>query len=292
MEAGSTERFFGHRDSHQSDAAARVTPGEDRWDSHWDDFGKANERNPAQEYRRQLALWLLQRRGTPERLLDIGCGNGEFLAAAAARWPSAELLGLELSEAAVDAAHRKVPTARLRACDLLAEAAATEGENGWATHAVCSEVLEHVDDPVGLLRSARQWLAPGCRLVVTVPGGPMSGFDRHIGHRQHFSPDDLRDVMSAAGLEVVRVEGAGFPFFNLYRGLVIFRGDRLIADARPDAEWSPAGLLVRAAMAAFRPLFLLNLPRSPFGWQTLGIAREPLIQVSADDLRKVDGGTE
>ena len=25
---------------------------------------------------------------------------------------------------------------------------------GWGTHAVCSEVLEHVDDPVTLLRGA------------------------------------------------------------------------------------------------------------------------------------------
>ncbi|MBV9367192.1 MAG: class I SAM-dependent methyltransferase [Solirubrobacterales bacterium] len=279
MEAGSTERFFGHRDSHQSDAAARVTPGEDRWDSHWDDFGKANERNPAQEYRRRLALRLLERRGTPERLLDIGSGNGEFLAAAAARWPGAELLGLELSGAAVEAARRKAPTARLRACDLLAEAAPIDCEARWATHAVCSEVLEHVDDPVGLLRSARRWLAPGCRLVATVPGGPMSAFDRHIGHRQHFSPDDLRAVMSAAGLQVAQVERAGFPFFNLYRGLVILRGESLIGDAQPHSELSPAGLLVRTGMAAFRPLFLFNLPRSPFGWQTVGIAREPPAKV-------------
>jgi SAM-dependent methyltransferase len=257
------------------DAVARVMAGEDSWDVHWDDFGKANEHNPAQEYRRRLAVWLLERRSSPKRLLDIGCGNGEFLATAAARWPGAELLGLELSDAAVAAARRKVPAARLRVCDLLGEAAPTEDEAGWATHAVCSEVLEHVDDPVRLLRTARQWIAPGGRLVITVPGGPMSAFDRHIGHRQHFSPDDLREVMSAAGLHAALVEGAGFPFFNLYRGLVILRGESLIADARPDSDRSPAGLVVRAGMAAFRPLFFLNLPRSPFGWQSVGIAWEP-----------------
>ena len=101
----------------------------------------------------------------------------------------------------------------------------------------------------------------------------MSAFDRHIGHRRHFSPHDLRTVMEAAELQVTLVQGAGFPFFNLYRGLVILRGDSLVADARPGAEHTPSGLVVRAGMAAFRPLFLLNLPRSPFGWQTVGIAR-------------------
>jgi 2-polyprenyl-3-methyl-5-hydroxy-6-metoxy-1,4-benzoquinol methylase len=36
---------------------------------------------------------------------------------------------------------------------------------------VCSEVLEHVDRPRELLANAAAYLAPGCRLVVTVPGG-------------------------------------------------------------------------------------------------------------------------
>jgi 2-polyprenyl-3-methyl-5-hydroxy-6-metoxy-1,4-benzoquinol methylase len=250
-----------------------VSGYEDGWDSHWQDFGKANERNPAQEYRRRLALRLLERRGAPRRLLDIGCGNGEFLATAASRWPAAELRGLELSEAAVAEARRKVPSARIRACDLLVQDGPPADEAGWATHAVCSEVLEHVDDPVALLRRAREWMSRGCRLVVTVPGGPMSAFDRHIGHRRHFSPRDLREVMAAAELHVTLVGGAGFPFFNLYRALVILRGHSLVHDARPGAEHTPAGLVVRAGMAAFRPLFLLNLPRSPFGWQTVGVAR-------------------
>ena len=200
---------------------------------------------------------------------------------AAARWPLANLRGLELSEAAVIEARRKIPTAQFRACDLLGEAGPAEEEAGWATHAVCSEVLEHVDDPLALLRNSRRWLAPGSRVVVTVPGGPMSAFDRYIGHRRHFSPENLGEVMRAAGLQVTLVQGAGFPFFNLYRALVIARGESLIADARSDAEDSPAGLLVRAGMAAFRPLFLLNLPRSPLGWQTVGVAREPQVRTGS-----------
>jgi SAM-dependent methyltransferase len=210
------------------------------------------------------------------RLLDIGSGNGELLSVAERRWSEAELLGLELSGAAVAAARQKVPGARFRECDLACAEPLGEREQAWATHAACSEVLEHVDDPVGVLRNARQWLAPGCRVVVTVPGGPMSAFDRHIGHRRHFSPADLGEVVSAAGLEVVLLAGAGFPFFNLYRMLVIGRGERLIVDAGSDASQTLSGLLVRAAMGAFRPLLMISLPRSRFGWQTVGVAREPL----------------
>jgi SAM-dependent methyltransferase len=252
----------------------KLSAGVDEWDAHWDDFGGANERNPAQEYRRRLTLRLLERAGEPQRLLDIGAGNGELIAAAAQRWPAAELRGLELSAAAVARASSKVPSARFRVCDLFVSAPAAD-EQLWATHAACSEVLEHVDDPVALLRSARRWLAPGCRLVLTVPGGPMSAFDRHIGHRRHFSAQDLGAVIAGAGLEVVQLAAAGFPFFNLYRALVIARGRRLVDDAKPEASSSAVGRVTRTAMAAFRPLFLMNLPRSPAGWQTVGVAREP-----------------
>jgi SAM-dependent methyltransferase len=244
--------------------------GQDDWNSHWARFGSANERNPAQEYRRRVVLKLLERHGPPRRLLDIGSGTGELLAAAAARWPDAELLGLELSEAAVQIARAKVPTAGFRCIDLLQDPPPEDAE-GWASHATCSEVLEHVDAPVTLLRNARRWLAPAGHVVITVPGGPMSAFDRHIGHRRHFSPPELVEVIGAAGLEPLWAAGAGYPFFNLYRALVIARGERLIADARSHG----AGAAARAAMAVFGSLFRLNLPRSRFGWQTIALAREP-----------------
>ncbi len=141
-----------------------------------------------------------------------------------------------------------------------------------AGYAVCSEVLEHVDDPVLLLRNASHYLAPACRLVVTVPGGPRSAFDRHIGHRQHFTPATLRGVLEGAGFEVERVMRAGFPFFNLYRLAVITRGRRLIADLeRGPAEGS--GGTQGAVLGFFDRAFRLNLASTPFGWQMVAVAR-------------------
>ena len=81
---------------------ARVPDGEaeaDDWDQHWEDFSALNTGNPAQHYRQTLAMRLLERDTSPQRLLDIGSGQGNFLDASAARWPEAELLGLEISRA-------------------------------------------------------------------------------------------------------------------------------------------------------------------------------------------------
>jgi SAM-dependent methyltransferase len=250
-----------------------VAAHSDDWDQHWDDYAAAAEENPAQLYRRRVALGLLEAAGTPQRLLDVGSGLGDFLATAAARWPRAELLGLEPSEVGVARSRGKVPGARFIAGDIMTDAEVPADLEGWATHAVCSEVLEHVDDDVALLAASTRLMAPGCRLVVTVPGGTMSAFDRHIGHRRHYTPASLAAALRAAGYEVEQTAGAGFPFFNLYRRLVIARGDRLVDDVRTGGG-APTGA-AKLAMAAFRPLFHLNATASPWGTQIVGVARAP-----------------
>lgn len=253
-------------------ASDRVVEGRhDDWDRHWDDYVAAAERNPAQRYRRRVALALLESGGVPRRLLDVGSGLGDLLETAARRWPSAELLGLEPSAVGVRRARAKVPGARFVCGDVTADAEVPSDLERWATHAVCSEVLEHVDDDVALLAAATRLMASGCRLVVTVPGGPMSAFDHHIGHRRHYTPRSLASTLRAAGYDVEATTGAGFPFFNLYRRLVIARGEALVEDVRTGAG-EPTGA-ARLVMAGFGPLFRLNLPTSPWGAQIVGVAR-------------------
>jgi SAM-dependent methyltransferase len=252
----------------------------DDWDRHWLEYADAAEQNAAQQYRGRLVFDLMARGQEPGRVLDIGSGQGDFAAELLQRHPGAELLGLELSQAGVEIAQRKVPGARFEQRDLLQAGEPPPEQRGWATQAVCSEVLEHVPEPRELLVNSAPYMAPGCRLVVTVPGGPMSAFDRHIGHRQHFSPGALRELLQEAGFEVELAAGAGFPFFNLYRLVVIARGRRVVDDAtsaRQDSE----SRLARAAMAAFGVLFRLNLPIRRWGWQTIAVAHRPA-QRSAD----------
>jgi hypothetical protein len=133
-------------------------------------------------------------------------------------------------------------------------------------------VLEHLDNPGLFLTNASEYLAPGGTLVVTVPGGPMSQFDRHIGHRRHFDPRTLRTVLEYSGFTVKLATTAGFPFFNLYRSVVILRGSSLITDVNTKSRGFTS-LLARAVMALFRPLFALNLFGTGLGWQIVAVAR-------------------
>lgn len=252
----------------------------DDWDQHWLGIADCTSRNPAPAMRRRLVRSFLGIRDPRPRILDIGCGQGDMIAELRHHLPQAELAGTDSSQYGLDVTRSKVPDATLFCRDLLVsdEPDPAVGLAGWATHAVCSEVLEHVDDPAALLRNATAYLAPGSRLVVTVPGGPMSAFDRHIGHRRHYTRASLRQLLLDAGFEVERTTGAGFPFFNLFRLLVVLRGDRIASDADGGGTGAPS-LLARMAMGVFRPLLWLPVPSNRLGWQIVGVARVPRTDV-------------
>jgi cyclopropane fatty-acyl-phospholipid synthase-like methyltransferase len=246
----------------------------DDWERHWTDYSETATHNPAQTYRRE---WILKLLGIPDsgagtRIVDIGSGQGDMAAAIHARFPSAQILGLELAHAGVEISRRKVPDARFVQRNLL-DATTPDAElRGWATHAVCSEVIEHLDDPALLLKNARAYMSDGCCLVVTAPGGPMSAFDKYIGHRKHWQPREIASLLHESGYTPERVSGIGFPFFNLYRCVVILRGSKLITDVSAGSSSQPS-LAARAAMAVFSRLIRPSLNSSRRGWQMIAKVR-------------------
>jgi 2-polyprenyl-3-methyl-5-hydroxy-6-metoxy-1,4-benzoquinol methylase len=258
--------------------AGTEAPHPDDWDHHWDSYGEAAEGNPANIYRRRLIVSMLGRLPAGVTLLDIGCGQGQLAVFLRETYPDVAVWGVDYSAAGVErgrayAAARGAEVSFVQ-CDLLQPVALAAGQPP-AEYAVCSEVLEHVDDPVCLLRNARTLLAPGCRLVVTVPGGPRSAFDRHIGHRRHFKAAALERTLIDAGYRVERVLRAGFPFFNLYKLAVIARGRRLITDVDHRAPDARPSRLETLATSFFDSGFRHNRDDFPVGWQMVAVAEVP-----------------
>lgn len=86
-------------------------------------------------------------------------------------------------------------------------------------------ILEHVDDPVAILRHFRQFLAPGGKMFVTVPNaevlnrrlGHLAGMlpdmqelsehDHLLGHKRYYTVDSLREDILEAGYAIKRLEG-------------------------------------------------------------------------------------
>jgi ubiquinone/menaquinone biosynthesis C-methylase UbiE len=167
----------------------------------------------AWEERRAL---LLEHVRPGARVLDLGCGEGDFAAAAADA--GAEVVGVEVAEAAVDRARRRHPELDVRLAPVDGPLPVDDGafDLVW-----CSEVLEHVADTQGFLSEARRVLAPGGRLVVTVPFHgrvkdvliALARWERHFDpmgdHLRFYTARSLREALAFMDLQVESVRAWG-----------------------------------------------------------------------------------
>src|SRR5215210_6875504 len=153
-----------------------------------------------------------------ERVLDLGCGAGRFVAAL--RAAGADAVGVELAEGALERARRNVPGADLRA---VADDGAIPLEDQSVDLVWCSEVLEHVPDTAGLLSEIRRVLRTGGRLLATTPSHDLprralialarfdARFDPLGQHVRFYSRRSLAQVLDAFAFEAVHISGIGGP---------------------------------------------------------------------------------
>jgi len=137
-------------------------------------------------------------------VLEVGCGTGEFLAAASDA--GHRVTGLDLSQEAVTYARRRHPGLDVRCATLDSDDLRPESFDVVAGF----HVLEHVADPVGLLRQMTRLLRPGGLVYVRVPN--LDTWFRHVlgrnwwgfsvEHAGHFTDASLRLALAQAGLQV------------------------------------------------------------------------------------------
>jgi SAM-dependent methyltransferase len=139
-------------------------------------------------------------------VVEIGCGDGALLAELSRRGFGESLSGFEISAAALElASARAVP--RVASLSVF-DGASLPVADGAFDLGVLSHVLEHVPDPLPLLREA----ARACRaLIVEVPlernasGGRAvkRSSSEAIGHLKALDRGAVRSLVGAAGLRVV-----------------------------------------------------------------------------------------
>ncbi|MDQ3462570.1 MAG: class I SAM-dependent methyltransferase [Actinomycetota bacterium] len=153
-------------------------------------------------------------------LLDVGCGEGAFLDAVRARRPSVRLRGIEPEVA---------PAQRARDRGLDVTTGSFPGGVDPSERFDCivfNDVLEHLIDPWGGLRAARDLLDDGGFVVASIPNirnletlfalvrrGRWEYLDSGVLDRTHlrfFTRSTIFDLFDVAGYEVVTIMG-GWP---------------------------------------------------------------------------------
>lgn len=108
---------------------------------------------------------------------------------------------------------------------------------------VLGHVLEHVQDPVDILRRVRSWLSPGGCIFAAVPNArsihrqaavlmgmlsqedALNATDVHHGHRRVFNPESFRAVFISAGLRV-----------DIFGGYWL----KPVSNGQIESDWTPA----------------------------------------------------
>ena len=153
------------------------------------------------------------------RVLDLGCGGGEFTAAIAAA--GGQVIGAEVAETAILAAQKTFPDGDFRLVPFNGELPFDDRafELVWA-----SEVIEHVADTHRWLNEVHRVLTPGGRLLLTTPAHGrlrllLGGIERYsppLGDHLHlYTRRSLREVLTDLRFSEVEVRtDGGAPLFK------------------------------------------------------------------------------
>jgi SAM-dependent methyltransferase len=169
-------------------------------------------------------------RRDPGRILDVGAGSGFF----------SKMLLRRTTATSATCVDPGYPRDWSEAVDGKPLAFQRTSPVADADVVLLMDVLEHVDDDVGLLREYAATARPGTRFVVSVPafGWLWSSHDEFLEHRRRYTLGQLLQVMSDAGL----ADATGFYFFGVLFPVVALQ--RLSRRWRPTAG-APASDLRR-----------------------------------------------
>lgn len=164
----------------------------------WRELGARGKADHVVELSRRLGL-------PAARVAEVGCGDGALLAELSRRGFGGELTGYEISEAALELA-RDRHIARVTKLELF-DGETLPVEDGHFDLGILSHVLEHVPQPLPLLRET----ARACRaVIVEVPlERNLSGRralkregSEAIGHVQSLDREAVTQLVTDAGLRI------------------------------------------------------------------------------------------
>lgn len=222
--------------------------------------------------RARIIMSLLQRAlprtaGTP-RILDLGCGTGGMLMHLRTIGTAA---GVDASPEAVAIAREKTGTdVRLGALP-----DDVPFERGTFDVVTVLDVIEHVADDVGSLRTTYEMLRPGGLMVCTVPAHQYLWSEHDVlnEHKRRYSKHQLRARIRDTGYAVRLLSYYNMFFYPPVAALRLMRRNRTENKPQLGIVPGPINALFTGLFAAEK--HLLTIASLPIGVSLIAIAQKP-----------------
>ena len=250
-----------------------------------DTVPRSTDRLPPLAIRARLRYDVVTRiidRLRPTTALEIGCGQGAFGARLAER---AQYLGVEPDDTSYEVAGARITPRGGR----VLHGIHSDVPAGSVFDLVCAfEVLEPLEDDAEALAAWAEFVRPGGHLVLSVPAfqdrfGPM---DVHAGHFRRYGTEQLRTLLTEAGLSDVEITVYGWPLgyaLEAVRNRVDAKKLRNVGDASmaeltqaSGRTFQPRTALQGAIVTTLTtPFSLLQRLRPGSGTGLVAVARRP-----------------
>jgi 2-polyprenyl-3-methyl-5-hydroxy-6-metoxy-1,4-benzoquinol methylase len=103
-------------------------------------------------------------------------------------------VGLDFSTTAINEAKDRLPQFTSKIADVTNTQIREHGEI-----VICTEVIEHVDDPYEFAKGLINCCRPDGYLVITTQAGQIHATERAVGHLRHFTKAELSSILQEAG---------------------------------------------------------------------------------------------
>jgi len=156
-------------------------------------------------------------------VVDVGCGDGGALSFCATR--GAHVIGIDVDEEVIASVRKRLTDSPARRMEFFHNTdPVLPLADETASRVICTEVLEHVDDPTQVMAELARIGKPGARYLLSVPDALQENLQKLVAPDSYFQKpnhvriigrDEFEDLVRNAGLVVEQHEYYGF-FWSIW----------------------------------------------------------------------------
>ena len=135
------------------------------------------------------------------RILDIGCGKGNFLKSFSSKKPDWEFFGIETSKSALEFAKKNISNAKLQE-GIFSKEKFKENFD----FIVALNVLEHIELPGNFLLEIHEKLMDNGYACFDIPNFKLNPADLFVyDHLTHFTKETLENLLLSCGFKIIKI---------------------------------------------------------------------------------------